>query len=165
MKRLVGMAVTRHNNHPGKSQRQRKVKEHSRIVTLGGVGLKATISRARWSLWTLILLMSAGERLIAERPLCIWPQNLSQEQAAHLLAGLDDSARNAYLALSRSDEANHKTDQVRAIRATNGFAVQLPSPDDQAPGKTAPMVFPQIARINHSWYATFTRDNHDELAS
>lgn len=41
-------------------------------------------------------------------------------------------------------------DEILARRATNGFAVQIPPTPVSGP-TTVGMVFPRIARINHSW--------------
>ncbi|KAM0787131.1 hypothetical protein ACM66B_006383 [Microbotryomycetes sp. NB124-2] len=89
--------------------------------------------------------ISRGELVIAERPVCIWPQGLSEQQARELFEGMDEPAKKAYLALSRDEAIAQDLDEIRAIRATNGFAVQLPLGLG-----IAAMVFPKIARLNHS---------------
>ncbi|KAK4047829.1 hypothetical protein OIV83_005172 [Microbotryomycetes sp. JL201] len=86
-----------------------------------------------------------GELVITERPVCIWPQGLSEQQARELFERMDEPSKRAYMALSRDDAIAKDLDDVRAIRATNGFAVQLPLGLG-----TAAMVFPRIARLNHS---------------
>lgn len=87
--------------------------------------------------------IARGELLIAERPLCIWPQGLSQEQAQELFNKLSPKEQKVYLALSRTegDGPVQELDEIRAIRATNGFAITLPGS-----GSTAAFVFPRVAR-------------------
>lgn len=46
-----------------------------------------------------------------------------------------------------------KMDDILARRATNGFAIPLP-PTPASEPMTVAAVFPQIARVNHSWCAT-----------
>ncbi|KAK4056070.1 hypothetical protein OIO90_002801 [Microbotryomycetes sp. JL221] len=85
--------------------------------------------------------ISRGELIVSERPVCIWPQGLSQQQAKDLFDKMDAQSQKAYMALSRDDAIAKELDDIRAVRATNGFAVQLPLGLG-----TAAMVFPKIAR-------------------
>lgn len=106
-----------------------------------------------------------GEVLIRERPLVVWPSELSAEQARALVGNLTPSARKAYMSLANASSASSsssKLDPILGIRATNGFNVELPSIDPrQTPAellvgdlasrnRTASFVFARIARINHS---------------
>lgn len=79
-----------------------------------------------------------------------------------MVDSLSPSARKAYLSLANAASPEMKMDEVLAIRATNGFNVQLPPlPSHLTPatlsllGKqslpsSASFIFPKIARINHS---------------
>lgn len=80
-----------------------------------------------------------GELLIAERPLCVWPQGLSEGQARELFNQLGEKEQKVFMALSRTEGEGpvKELDEIRAIRATNGFALQLPGA-----GTTAGFVFP-----------------------
>lgn len=89
-----------------------------------------------------------GELLIAERPLCVWPRDLSEELAKELFEAMGVKEQAVFMALAKSDGL--RLDEVRARRSTNGFAIALPGS-----GKVVGMVFPQIARINHSWCVVF----------
>ncbi|ORY57715.1 hypothetical protein BCR35DRAFT_309615 [Leucosporidium creatinivorum] len=91
--------------------------------------------------------LQLGELLIAERPLCIWPQGLSEAQAKEHFQRMSDKEQKVFLQLSRTegDGPVRDLDEIRAIRATNGFSLQMPGT-----GVTAGFVFPRIARINHS---------------
>lgn len=103
-----------------------------------------------------------GEVLIAERPLLVWPTKLSLEEAQRSIAALTPNARNLYLSLANAAEPSMRMDPIMAIRATNGFTVELPPlPDSLEPAEasalpageaptSASFIFPKIARINHS---------------
>lgn len=61
-------------------------------------------------------------------------------------------AQAVYMSLAKNNIPG--LDDIRAIRATNGFAIQFPS-SQEGSGAIAAMVFPKIARLNHSWYVRF----------
>lgn len=84
-----------------------------------------------------------GELLIAERPICVWPQGLSEAQAKELFEQMGEKEQKVFMQLSRTegDGPVQALDDIRAIRATNGFSIQLPGS-----GLTAGMVFPRLAR-------------------
>ena len=100
--------------------------------------------------------------LLAERPLLVWPTKLSLAEAQRSIAALTSNARNLYLSLANAAEPSMQMDPIMAIRATNGFTVELPPlPDswqpadasafpEEGPPKSASFIFPKIARINHS---------------
>lgn len=96
--------------------------------------------------------LSRGERLIAERPLCIWPNNLSESEARTLFEAMSPAEQRAFMDLARSDDADTAgvnrvagLDEIRARRATNGFSIPLLDAEGKSQG-AAGMVFPQIAR-------------------
>ncbi|BGP04067.1 SET domain-containing protein [Rhodotorula toruloides] len=93
-----------------------------------------------------------GERLISERPLCCWPNNISADEAKRLFDLMSEQERAAFMALARTDGSGGVTnlDEIRARRATNGFSIPLPAADGTMMGESVAMVFPKIARINHS---------------
>lgn len=84
-----------------------------------------------------------GDLLIAERPLCVWPQGLSESQAKELFEQMGEKEQKVFMQLSRTEGEGpvQALDDIRAIRATNGFSIQLPGT-----GLTAGMVFPRLAR-------------------
>ncbi|KDE06233.1 hypothetical protein MVLG_03392 [Microbotryum lychnidis-dioicae p1A1 Lamole] len=94
--------------------------------------------------------LTLGQLLIAERPLCIWPQGLSEQEAQKLFDRLTDDKKKVYLSLagevSKEGDGDGPRDRVRAVRTTNGFGIELP----ESGGIVVGMVFPKIARINHS---------------
>lgn len=95
--------------------------------------------------------ISFGERLIAERPLCIWPQSLSAEQAQELFKAMSAAQQADFMQLSVAD-GFHDLDPIRGRRATNGFAVESPdAPGYRGVPPSPGYVFPKIARLNHSW--------------
>lgn len=81
--------------------------------------------------------------MIAERPICVWPQGLSEAQAKVLFEQMGEQEQRMFMQLSRTegDGPVQALDDIRAIRATNGFSIQLPGS-----GLTAGMVFPRLAR-------------------
>lgn len=108
-------------------------------VQVGRRGEKASKGAAAFASRPL----QRGELLIAERPICCWPQGLSEEQARELFEQLGEKEKKVYLALSRTegDGPVKDLDEIRAIRATNGFALQLPGSST-----TAGFVFPSESR-------------------
>ncbi|GAA5962368.1 hypothetical protein JCM21900_005097 [Sporobolomyces salmonicolor] len=96
--------------------------------------------------------IAMGERLIAERPLCIWPQGLSEAQARELFEAMGKQEQDMFMQLARTEGEGpvKQLDEIRARRATNGFAIALPPVPGFSGSKTVAMVFPKIARINHS---------------
>ncbi|SCZ96498.1 BZ3500_MvSof-1268-A1-R1_Chr8-2g10237 [Microbotryum saponariae] len=91
--------------------------------------------------------LNLGQLLIAERPLCIWPQGLSEQEAQKLFDRLTDDKKKVYLSLagegSKEGDGDGPTDRVRAVRATNGFGIELP--ESGGIGIVVGMVFPKIA--------------------
>lgn len=47
--------------------------------------------------------IAAGERLIAERPVCVWPQGLSAERARKLFEEMDERAKKVFMELARTE--------------------------------------------------------------
>ncbi|SCV67326.1 BQ2448_5972 [Microbotryum intermedium] len=90
-------------------------------------------------------ILTLGQLLIAERPLCIWPQGLSEQEAQNLFEGLSKDKKKIYLGLAgeASEDGNGEgpRDRIRAVRATNGFGIELPG----SGGTVVGMVFPRIA--------------------
>ncbi|GAA5872696.1 hypothetical protein JCM3774_005032 [Rhodotorula dairenensis] len=95
--------------------------------------------------------ITRGERLIAERPLCIWPNNLSEEEARRLFEAMTPAEQRVFMDLARTEGTGSfgNLDDIRAKRATNGFSIPLLDSHGASMG-VAGMVFPKIARINHS---------------
>ncbi|TNY18753.1 hypothetical protein DMC30DRAFT_37797 [Rhodotorula diobovata] len=95
-----------------------------------------------------------GELLIAERPLMVWPNGINAEEAKKLFDGLTPREQEVFMALSPGTDGEglvQRLDEIRARRATNGFSIPLPSvPGLTAGGRSVAMVFPKIARLNHS---------------
>ncbi|KAL8278075.1 hypothetical protein RQP46_009535 [Phenoliferia psychrophenolica] len=89
--------------------------------------------------------LSRGDLLIAERPLCIWPQGLTPQQAEELFAAMSDKQKEVFMQLAKTEGKSAGMSEVLARRATNGFSIKLPGS-----GKTVGMIFPRIARLNHS---------------
>lgn len=107
--------------------------------------------------------IARGEIILSERPLVIWPVKLTAEQANASLASLTPSARKLYFSLADASDSSSEMDKALAIRATNGFNVELPAltsgltpagllSPEQRPS-SASFIFPRIARINHSCVA------------
>ncbi|GAA5861632.1 hypothetical protein JCM1840_005214 [Sporobolomyces johnsonii] len=98
--------------------------------------------------------IAMGELLIAERPLCIWPQGLSEAQARELFEAMGKQEQDAFMQLARTEGEGpvKQLDEIRARRATNGFAIALPPVPGFSGSKTVAMVFPKIARlVSSSW--------------
>ncbi|GAA5957351.1 hypothetical protein JCM8115_006965 [Rhodotorula mucilaginosa] len=112
-----------------------------KVESFGGKGSGAVASRP----------IERGERLIAERPLCIWPNNLSEEEARRLFEAMSPTEQKVFMDLARTEGtgAVGNLDDIRAKRATNGFSIPLLDAQGASKG-VAGMVFPKIARINHS---------------
>ncbi|KAM0750702.1 hypothetical protein T439DRAFT_325754 [Meredithblackwellia eburnea MCA 4105] len=91
--------------------------------------------------------LAAGTLLIAERPLCVWPQGLSEEQAQNLFDNMAELEQKKFMALDAGNGKQMGLGEVRGRRATNGFEVHLPG---RGGGKAVGMVFEKIARVNHS---------------
>ncbi|KAK4702279.1 hypothetical protein P7C70_g3941, partial [Phenoliferia sp. Uapishka_3] len=90
--------------------------------------------------------LARGELLIAERPLCVWPQGLSPERADELYQALGEKEKKVFDELAITEGKGVKgMSAVLARRATNGFSVTLPGT-----GANVGMIFPRIARLNHS---------------
>ncbi|KAI5474602.1 hypothetical protein MNV49_002756 [Pseudohyphozyma bogoriensis] len=88
-----------------------------------------------------------GELLVAERPLCVWPQGLTPEGINELYSALSPRQQSVFMSLATNEQKEREgMDPLLARRGTNGFSVTLP-----VGGRTVGMVFPSIARINHSW--------------
>jgi hypothetical protein len=100
-----------------------------------------------------------GQVIVSEQPLVVWPQSLDADRAKELVDALTPQARRAYFALANA-APNNELDEALAIRATNGFNVELPPvpenllADRGVSGSEKPshvsFVFPRVARINHS---------------
>ena len=94
--------------------------------------------------------IAMGELLIAERPLCIWPQGLNADEAKKLFDALSPREQEVFMQLSPGTDSEglvQRLDEVRARRATNGFAIPLPAvPGVTAGGRAVGCVFPKIAR-------------------
>lgn len=91
-----------------------------------------------------------GELLIAERPICVWPQGLSAAQAKELFERMGGKEQAVFMQLAKTEGVGGG-DEVLGRRGTNGFAVQLPPLGGGEGPKVVSMVFPRIARLNHSW--------------
>lgn len=114
--------------------------------------------------------IARGELLISEPPLVVWPQGITAETARAHIDALSPEGRELFWGLGNGGPEGSKLDEVLAIRATNGFAVELPPVEAHIPlvnatgepearldadenlPKVASMIFPRIARLNHSWY-------------
>ncbi|KPV72814.1 uncharacterized protein RHOBADRAFT_55493 [Rhodotorula graminis WP1] len=98
--------------------------------------------------------IAMGELLIAERPLCIWPQGLNADEAKKLFDALSPREQDVFMQLSPGTDSEglvQRLDEVRARRATNGFSIPLPPVSGvTAGGRSVGCVFPKIARLNHS---------------
>lgn len=107
------------------------------VESFGGKGAGAVAARP----------IARGERLIAERPLCIWPNNLSEEEARRLYEAMSPAERHVFDQLARTEGTGSvgKLDDIRAKRATNGFSIPLLDAQGASLG-VAGMVFPKIAR-------------------
>ncbi|GAA5856639.1 hypothetical protein JCM9279_006016, partial [Rhodotorula babjevae] len=94
--------------------------------------------------------IAMGELLIAERPLCIWPQGLNADAAKKLFDALTPREQEVFMQLSPGTDSEglvQRLDEVRARRATNGFSIPLPPvPGVTAGGRSVGCVFPKIAR-------------------
>jgi hypothetical protein len=108
-----------------------------KVESFGGKGSGAVASRP----------IERGERLIAERPLCIWPNNLSEEEARRLFEAMSPTEQKVFMDLARTEGtgAVGNLDDIRAKRATNGFSIPLLDAQGASKG-VAGMVFPKIAR-------------------
>lgn len=104
-----------------------------------------------------------GEIIITEAPLVVWPSDLSEAQASELFEGMTPSAQALYKSLANAQPSDSTLSAILAIRATNGFTVQLPPiPSGTASSLAqqdyishrnpshASFIFPRISRINHS---------------
>lgn len=111
--------------------------ERWKVESFGGKGSGAVASRP----------IERGERLIAERPLCIWPNNLSEEEARRLFEAMSPTEQKVFMDLARTEGtgAVGNLDDIRAKRATNGFSIPLLDAQGASKG-VAGMVFPKIAR-------------------
>lgn len=97
--------------------------------------------------------ISRGEMLISEPPLVIWPQDISAQHARALVDDLSPEGKKRFWELGNA-KPDGVLDEVLAIRATNGFAVELPPLEgEEDERRIASMIFPRIARFNHSWCA------------
>lgn len=47
--------------------------------------------------------LQPGERLIAERPLCVWPQGLNPDSAKALFEQMSDKAQRVFMDLARTE--------------------------------------------------------------
>ncbi len=47
--------------------------------------------------------IAPGERLIAERPVCVWPQGLSADKARQLFGQMDERAQRVFMQLARTE--------------------------------------------------------------
>ncbi|GAA5982035.1 hypothetical protein JCM11641_004304 [Rhodosporidiobolus odoratus] len=97
--------------------------------------------------------LSIGQLLIAERPLCIWPNGLSAPQAQDLFNQMSDKQKKVFMELTDGGAETRKEyselDEVRVRRACNGFSLPILGVEEME-GRTAGFVFPRIARVNHS---------------
>ncbi|TKA52789.1 hypothetical protein B0A53_04485 [Rhodotorula sp. CCFEE 5036] len=121
-----------------------------KVESFGGKGSGAVASRP----------IERGERLIAERPLCIWPNNLSEEEARRLFEAMSPTEQKVFMDLARTEGtgAVGNLDDIRAKRATNGFSIPLLDAQGASKG-VAGMVFPKIARLIAA-YLLLARINH-----
>ncbi|GAA5988506.1 hypothetical protein JCM10908_003593 [Rhodotorula pacifica] len=108
-----------------------------KVESFGGKGSGAVSTRP----------ITRGERLIAERPLCIWPNNLSEEDARRYFEAMTPAEQKVFMDLARSEGSGsvNNLDDIRAKRATNGFSIPLLDAHGASRG-VAGMVFPKIAR-------------------
>jgi len=111
---------------------------------------------------TLVRMLRRGEVIICEQPLVVWPSNLNAQGAESLISQMTTSARNLYMSLANAQPTESTLSPILAIRATNGFTVQLPPIPSGSASTTqqaefsenhnpshASFIFPRIARINH----------------
>ncbi|GAA5886933.1 hypothetical protein JCM6882_009390 [Rhodosporidiobolus microsporus] len=95
--------------------------------------------------------IALGEMLIAERPLCVWPNGLSEEEARRLFEQMSEKQKRVFLELTDGgDEVRGKLDEVRVRRACNAFSLPVPGVEGAGKGRNMGFVFPKIARVNHS---------------
>jgi hypothetical protein len=100
-----------------------------------------------------------GQVIVSEQPLVVWPQSLDENRAKELVEALTPEAHRQYFSLANASP-NPQLSDALAIRATNGFNVELPhvprqliaDKDVAESGKPSHVsfVFPRVARFNHS---------------
>ena len=70
--------------------------------------------------------IAAGERLIAERPVCVWPQGLSKERAGELFNQMDERAQRVFMELARTEgresRAHHESTHPPHASGAGGVA-------------------------------------------
>lgn len=104
-----------------------------------------------------------GEILLSEQPLVVWDTSADGPTAKKLVDQLTPEARKQFFNLANALPNSDSLEPALGVRGTNGFNVQLPPvPRDMASTQTvaqwtrdespshATMVFPRVARINHS---------------
>ncbi|GAA98059.1 uncharacterized protein L969DRAFT_93322 [Mixia osmundae IAM 14324] len=100
-----------------------------------------------------------GSVILNERPLLVWRQQLSPDEAEDLASTLDGDVLEILADLSDSaKEYEPDLHPILAIRATNAFNVELPPLPASLKTPThlkqlathASMLFPDVARLNHS---------------
>lgn len=118
-----------------------------RVESFGDKGFGAVAARD----------IKRGERLISERPLCCWPNNLSADEAQRLFDAMSEPEQRAFMALAKTEGSGgvSNLDEIRARRATNGFSIPLPAADGSLMGRSVAMVFPKIARLAFSFSLVF----------
>ncbi|GAA6009933.1 hypothetical protein JCM10207_002163 [Rhodosporidiobolus poonsookiae] len=86
-----------------------------------------------------------GRLLIAERPLCAWPNGIGQAEARELFDRMSDRQKEVFMSLTDGGEATQgRLDEIRVRRACNGFSLPVPGVDGSE-GKNVGFVFPKIA--------------------
>ncbi|GAA5831694.1 hypothetical protein JCM11251_000796 [Rhodosporidiobolus azoricus] len=102
-----------------------------------GAGLGAFASRD----------IGMGEMLIAERPLCVWPNGIDEQQARELFDQMSEKQKKVFMDLTDGgEEARGKLDPIRLRRACNGFNLPAPGFGGVGKGRNMGFVFPAIAR-------------------
>lgn len=119
-------------------------------VPAGGKGLGVVATRS----------IERGERILSERPLCVWPQGLTIVSARNHFEQLSQEQQEAFMELCPAAEGlEGKENEILSRRAANGFAITLPPLSDgmTIPGfeegeeTTLGFVFSRVSRFNHSW--------------
>lgn len=104
-----------------------------------------------------------GEILLSEQPLVVWETTADGPTATDLVNKLTPEAKKQFLNLANALPNSNQIEPALGVRGTNGFNVQLPPiPRDMASTQQVAqwvqsespshvtMIFPRVARINHS---------------
>ncbi|GAA5944284.1 hypothetical protein JCM10213_003212 [Rhodosporidiobolus nylandii] len=130
---LFGVVLANAASEDGEEERERgewEVREGG-----GGEGVGAFAKRD----------VKMGELLIAERPLCVWPNGLSELQARQLFDQMTPAQQKVFMSLTDGGpETRGQLDEIRVRRACNGFSLPVPGVGGQGGGNMG-FVFPRIA--------------------